>query len=242
MFESNKKLTVEEIKGLYPNISLIEGYDEALVGVVTAPNDEFVPVYDTFVMIDIIARIGFKSKSELNSYFSNLVNKARGSGFGPLFMQSVKVKSDKEDPNVGKVLYFDEDVNNKDWFNWEKDLNSDSDSDSDEAYDSSDSEELPFGYAYADDSDSESDYDIVEDNSDEFDNDYDDEDEDDKDAPFMQITMHIGANDPKMCRITSNPNKVKDALFMLFPNLTKLDLIKEIKFYFKDDETEDDED
>jgi hypothetical protein len=240
MFESNKKLTVEEIKGLYPNISLIEGYDEALVGVVTAPNDEFVPVYDTFVMIDIIARMGFKSKSELNSYFSNLVSTARGSGFGPLFMQSVKVKSnkDKEDPNVGKVLYFDEEDDEKNSFNWEKDLNSDSDSD--EAYDSSDSEELPFGYAYAEDSDSGSDYDILEDNSEEFDDEYDDEDDDD--TPFMQITMHIGANDPKMCRITSNPNKVKDALFMLFPNLTKLDLIKEIKFYFKDDDEEGDED
>lgn len=223
MFESNKKLTVQEIKDLYPGIRLIEGYDAAIVGVVTASNDEFVPVYDTFKIIDIISKMGFKSKKELNEYFSKLVSDSKASGIGPLFMQSVKVKTPKAKSDIEEIdeLFAEE---QKGWSEWE-----------DEGYSDSE-EEIPFGYTYADEEDSGSDYEEVEDNSDEYEDDYDDEDEEN---PFLQITMHIGSNNPKECKMTSNPTKVKDALFMLFPNLTDLALIKEIKFYFSDSNHED---
>lgn len=229
MFESNKKLTVEEIKDLYPGIRLIEGYDEAIVGVVTASNDEFVPVYDTFKIIDIISKMGFKSKKELNEYFSKLVDNSKATGIGPLFMQSIKVKTPK---TRSDIEYVDEVFANEDkaWAEWKDDSDSDSGSDSEE--------ELPYGYTYADE-DSDSDYEDIEDNSDEYEDDYDDEDDDEEANSFLQITMHIGSNDPKECKMTTNPNKVKDALFTLFPNLTNLELIKEIKFYFNDSNRED---
>ena len=224
MFESNKKLTVEEIKDLYPGIRLIEGYDEAIVGVVTASNDEFVPVYDTFKIIDIISKMGFKSKKELNEYFSKLVDNSKATGIGPLFMQSIKVKTPKTRSDIEEIddMFAQED---KAWVEWEDDSGSDSE------------EELPYGYTYADE-DSGSDYEDIEDNSDEYEDDYDDDDDEDANS-FLQITMHIGSNDPKECKMTTNPNKVKDALFTLFPNLTNLELIKEIKFYFNDSNRED---
>ena len=237
MFESNKKLTAEELKGLYPKISLIEGYDRALVGVVTAPNDEFLPVYDTFIMIDIIAEMGFESKEALNEYFTKLVEKSKSGGFGPLFMHTVKVrepKVNKESEEVSDDIFADEE---KPWGTWESESDSDSSSDSDENFEAS-FEALGYESSYDSDSDSDSDSEdavIYEDNSDEYEDDYDGEK-----PPFLQITMHIADNDPDMCQITPNPSKVRDALFMLFPSLNRLDIIKEIKVYFAStDEIED---
>jgi hypothetical protein len=233
MFESNKKLTAEELKGLYPKISLIEGYDRALVGVVTAPNDEFLPVYDTFIMIDIIAEMGFESKEALNEYFTKLVEKSKSGGFGPLFMHTVKVrepKVNKDSEEVSDDIFAEEE---KPWGTWESE--SDSDSDSDSEYDA-----LDYESSFESDSDSDSDSEdnvIYEDNSDEFEDRYDGEK-----PPFLQITMHIADNDPDMCQITPNPSKVRDALFMLFPSLSRLDIIKEIKVYFASTDEIDDED
>jgi len=217
MFQSNNKLTAKELKGLYPGICLIEGYDEAFVGVVTAPSDEFIPVYDTFILIDVISRLGFTSKKELNEYFIKLVKETRGSGLGPMFMQSAKIKK------VSNVEHDDEvdDVFTSDDEAWSEDSSSDSDSDSYEE------EDLPFGYKYAD-SDSGSDSSIEEeDNSDEYETKYDK-----SGGPFLQISVHIGNNDPEECQITSSPKDVKDAIRLLFPNLTKLEIVKEIKFLF----------
>jgi hypothetical protein len=233
MFESNKKLTAEELKGLYPKISLIEGYDRALVGVVTAPNDEFLPVYDTFIMIDIIAEMGFESKEALNEYFTKLVEKSKSGGFGPLFMHTVKVrepKVNKDSEEVSDDIFAEEE---KPWGTWESE--SDSDSDSDSEYDA-----LDYESSFESDSDSDSDSEdnvIYEDNSDEFEDRYDGEK-----PPFLQITMHIADNDPDMCQITPNPSKVRDALFMLFPSLSRLDIIKEIKVYFASTDEINDED
>jgi hypothetical protein len=218
MFQSNKKLTAKELKGLYPGISLIEGYDEALVGVVTAPSDEFIPVYDTFTLIDVISRLGFTSKKDLNDYFVKLVQATKGDGLGPMFMQSAKIKK------VNNVEHDDEvdDVFNSDDEAWSEDSSSDSDS--------YEEEELPFGYKYADsdsDSDSGIESSIEEDNSDEYETKYDKEG-----GPFLQLSVHIGNNDPDECQITSNTKDVKDAIRLLFPHLTRLEVVKEIKFLF----------
>lgn len=246
MYESNKKLTEQELKGLYPGVELLEGYNEALIGVVTAPGDQCVPVYDTFKVIDIISRREFKNKEEVGTYFNDLVSKAKDKdGFGPLFLQTVRIKKDsKAGESVADELFAeDKDDNSDDIGNmpsWMEELAGAPDSG---VYD--------MGHSYKDeDSDSDSDADWHEeedyDSDSDSGSDYEVVDEDEfgpEGGSTLQVSVHIGTNDPSYCKITSSIDDVKKAISLLFPKIPRLDMVKEMKFYFDNlDDMEDLED
>ncbi len=232
--DKKKRLTEEELLGLYPGLKLLEGYNTAFVGVISAPNDEFLPVYDTFKLIDIISAKEFSSKDQVHSYFDKIVKEARrDNGIGPLFMQSVAISTNDNDSIneiLGDDLGSDSDSDSDSFvsesdhaYEWESDSDSDSDFDSEEAL---------IVYESGSDSDSGSDYEEI--SGEEY--------EDDPDGySYLQVTVHIGTNDPEDCKITSKVDNVKQALALLFPNLDRLELIKEMKFYFADPEDLEDE-
>jgi hypothetical protein len=95
MSKSSKFVTAEELKNLYPGLSLLEGYDEALIGVVASEGGSFIPVYDTFAVIDVIYNMGFESKEDIKSYFFNLINDSKKDGIGPMFIQSARLSTKK---------------------------------------------------------------------------------------------------------------------------------------------------
>ena len=102
--DKKKRLTEEELLGLYPGLKLLEGYNTAFVGVISAPNDEFLPVYDTFKLIDIISEKEFSTKDQVHSYFDRIVKEARrDNGIGPLFMQSVTINTN-DSAGIDEIL------------------------------------------------------------------------------------------------------------------------------------------
>lgn len=243
MFESNKKLTADELRDLYPGVVLLEGYDRALIGVLAAPNDTFIPVYDTFALIDVISKKGFESKEELNAYFTKLVDSAKAGNLGPMFVQSVRLREDSKDKDTSK----DEDEVDSLFIDNEDDSDSDSDSQSDwkdsdsndfgtediggdSKYDYDDDEEdPPFGYKYVDD---DSDSDIL--------SEYEEEGKD----HYLEIEVHVSDHEPGECKINNNVDDIKQALSLFFPNLSDLKVVKQIKFFVinaKDTNTDEDD-
>ena len=129
---------------------------------------------------------------------------------------------------------------------YEEDYDPDgSDSDSDAGF-------KPFPDFEDDEDDSDDDIEYIDGDDDEDDEDDDDgsyyveeelEDYDeDPDAPYMEITVNIGTNDPNDCQIVKSAEKIKQAIGIIFPNLPRLDMISKAKFFFRNLEDMRDED
>lgn len=264
MRKRSTRMTLNELKSLYPDIKLMEGYDAAFVGVVPAPQSGCIAVYDSTKIIDILSQSGFTTQKDLVAHFEKVVSSAQikdGSGkIGPLFMQSVIIRdeesntiteADLEEHRARIERHRREDEEEE--AEWHIDYGlegekgqegepgeSDSDSDSD-----SDSEHYDIG-------------DITFEDSDDDDDDYEDEDEDndledsgydnEPEAPYMEIVVEIGFNSPDDCMITREVRKIKDAMRLIFPKLPRLDMISKATFIFRelseledDDEADDDE-
>ena len=243
MFESNKRLTADELQNLYPGIVLLEGYDSALMGVLAAPNDSFIPVYDTFALIDVISKKGFESKEELNAYFTKLVDSAKSGNLGPMFVQSVRLKTrsdnkDKyDDDGEEDTLFVDDDSSDSDsdsQSDW-KDPDSndfgmeDISGDSEYDYEDDDEEDPPFGYKYVDD---DSDSDILS------------EHEEDNKEHYLEIEVHVTDHEPGECKVNNSVEDIKQAISLFFPKLSDLRIVKQIKFFIinaKDVNTDEDD-
>lgn len=219
-------MTVEELKQLYPAIGLMDGYDGAIVGIVPSPDNSCVAVYDSMKIISMLGDRGFKSQQELIDHFNNMVASAqKNSKIGPLFMQMVSIKPEYDDmadwieaEDDRPILDYEEDFDpnheDKPFPDYEEEDEDDS-SDSD--------------IEYLDDSDSDSDSDSGEYIEEEVLEDYDE----DPDAPYMEITVDIGTNDPRECQIVRSAEKIKEAIGLIFPNLPRLDMISKAKFYLR---------
>lgn len=243
MFESNKRLTADELQNLYPGIVLLEGYDSALMGVLAAPNDSFIPVYDTFALIDVISKKGFESKEELNAYFTKLVDSAKAGNLGPMFVQSVRLKTSSDnkdkydDDGEEDTLFVDDDSSDSDsgsqsdWKNPDsndfgmEDVSGDSEYD----YEDDDEEDPPFGYKYVDD---DSDSDILS------------EHEEENKEHYLEIEVHVTDHEPGECKVNNSVEDIKQAISLFFPKLSDLRIVKQIKFFIinaKDVNTDEDD-
>lgn len=243
MFESNKRLTADELQNLYPGIVLLEGYDSALMGVLAAPNDSFIPVYDTFALIDVISKKGFESKEELNAYFTKLVDSAKAGNLGPMFVQSVRLKTSSDnkdkydDDGEEDTLFVDDDSSDSDsdsQSDW-KDPDSndfgmeDVSGDSEYDYEDDDEEDPPFGYKYVDD---DSDSDILS------------EHEEENKEHYLEIEVHVTDHEPGECKVNNSVEDIKQAISLFFPKLSDLRIVKQIKFFIinaKDVNTDEDD-
>lgn len=98
MKKHGSRMTASELKSLYPDIKLMEGYDAAFVGVVPAPQSGCIAVYDSTKIIDILSMSGFTTQKDLVAHFEKVVASAQvkdGNGrIGPLFMQSVVIREE----------------------------------------------------------------------------------------------------------------------------------------------------
>ena len=206
MSKSSKLVTAEELKNLYPGLSLLEGYDAALVGVVASADNSFIPVYDTFAIIDIIYNMGFESKEDLKSYFFNLVNESKKGGIGPMFIQSAKLHTknskghkkppkppisfDPKDTEIfseeeNKIL--EEALDSLEAMDTEDSVWHDEDDSDFGAYVDEEDLDPPFGYKYTDsaaydsDSDSDSDESFKADSDDSYEYGEEEDEEEDED-------------------------------------------------------------
>lgn len=248
MRKRTARMTLKELKSLYPDIKLMEGYDEAFVGVVPAPQSGCIAVYDSTKIIDILSESGFTTQKDLVAHFEKVVASAQikdDSGkIGPLFMQAVTMR-DEESPStlteadleehralMERHSQEDEDAE------WHVDHGlegergqegepgeSDSDSDSD-----SDSEHYDIGNITFEEFDDDDDDDDDEEDDDLSDSGYDDEPE----APYMEIIVEIGLNSPDDCMITRNVSRIKEAMRLIFPKLPRLDMISKASFILRE--------
>ena len=218
-------MTVDELKQLYPKIGLMEGYDNAIVGIVSSPDNSCIAVYDSMKIISMLGERGFKSQKDLIDHFNGMVESAqKNSKIGPLFMQMVSIKPEYEDAE--ELIGLDDDE--KSIMDYEQDF--------DPSYD-----DKPFPDYDDEDSDSSSDSDIeyIDDSDSDIDSEeYYEEDileeyDDDPDAPYMEITVDIGTNDPKDCQIVRSAEKIKEAIGMIFPSLPRLDMVAKAKFVLR---------
>lgn len=258
MKKRSTRMTLTELKSLYPDIKLMEGYDAAFVGVVPAPQSGCIAVYDSTKIIDILSESGFTTQKDLVAHFEKVVSSAQikdGSGkIGPLFMQSVTIrgeesntlteadleehrarieKNKREDEEEESEWHTDYDLEGEKGQEGEPgDDDADFDDDSDSESDSdSDSEHYDIGditFEESDDDDDEEDED--EDDDDLADSGYDEEPE----APYMEIIVEIGLNSPKDCMITRDVRKIKEAMRLIFPKLPRLDMISKANFILRD--------
>ena len=218
-------MTVDELKQLYSKIGLMEGYDSAIVGIVPSPDNSCIAVYDSMKIISMLGKHGFKSQKELIDHFNSMVESAqKNSKIGPLFMQMVAIRPEYEDPE-GLVGSEDDE---KSIMDYEQDFDPNYDDKPFPDYDDEDSDSSSDSdIEYIDDSDSDSgseeyyEEEILED--------YDE----DPDAPYMEITVDIGTNDPKECQIVRSSEKIKEAIGMIFPNLPRLDMVAKAKFVLR---------
>ena len=253
MRKRSTRMTLKELKSLYPDIKLMEGYDAAFVGVVPAPQSGCIAVYDSTKIIDILSESGFTTQKDLLAHFEKVVSSAQikdGSGkIGPLFMQAATIRDEesntiteadleehrarierhrREDEDEDAEWHVDyglEGEEGQEGEPGESDSGSDSDS---EHYDIGD---ITFEEADDDDDDDEYDDDEDEDEDDDLaDSGYDSEPE----APYMEIIVEIGLNSPKDCMITRDVKKIKEAMRLIFPKLPRLDMISKANFILRE--------
>jgi len=260
MRKRSTRMTLNELKSLYPDIKLMEGYDAAFVGVVPAPQSGCIAVYDSTKIIDILSQSGFTTQKDLVAHFEKVVSSAQikdGSGkIGPLFMQSVIIR-DEESNTITEADLEEHRAR------IERHRREDEEEEAEWHIDYGlEGEKGQEGEPGESDSDSDSEHydigDITFEDSDDDDNDYEDEDEDndledsgydnEPEAPYMEIVVEIGFNSPDDCMITREVRKIKDAMRLIFPKLPRLDMISKATFIFRelseledDDEADDDE-
>ena len=248
MRKRRARMTVQELRSLYPDIKLMEGYDKAFVGVVPAPSGGCIAVYDSTKIISILSDAGFTTQEELVNHFEKVVASAQikdgGGKIGPLFMQSVSLI---EESSVHEITEADLEEHRA---RIERNKEDDSEDGWHVDYDleGEKGEEGPQGIS---DSDSDSEhYDIGDitfegsDDEDEDEDDYEDDDEDpdlaesgydsEPEHPYMEIVVEIGRNSPDDCMITRSVRKIKEAMRLIFPNLPRLDMISKASFTLRE--------
>jgi hypothetical protein len=223
MSNKRNRMSVGDLKRLYPTIELMEGYDRAFVGIVPAPDGGCLAVYDSMKIVSMLHKQGFSSQEALLAHFEGMLASAQKTKkVGPLFMQATSII----DPTATEQEDDDDEVDAFNDLEWEDSSDSDSESDSDS------------------DSDSDHDWNDGDDPGEEGeegeegieDSGYDE----DVSEPYMEITVDIGINDPDHCVLNSNANKIKEAIRIIFPNLPRLDMVGKAKFMLRNlDEMED---
>lgn len=210
-------MTIAQLKELYPNVGLMEGYDSAVVGIVPSTDNGCVVVYDSMKVISLLVNHKFYSQEELITHFNAMVSSAqKNSKVGPLFMQMVAIKPEYDD----MASWIEAD---------------DSDSDSDYEVEYEDDEEDDEEGSDSEESDWHIDHGLEGEEGEEGeDGEYEDEyDDDDPDAPYMEIIVDIGTNNPKECQITRSTENIKDAISLIFPNLPRLDMVSKARFQLR---------
>jgi hypothetical protein len=255
MKKRSNSMTLTELKSLYPDIKLMDGYDAAFVGVVPAPQSGCIAVYDSTKIIDILSESGFTTQKDLVAHFEKVVSSAQikdGSGkIGPLFMQSVTIRDeesntiteadleehrarierhrreDEEEEAEWHTDYGLEGEEGQEGEPGDDDFDDDSDSESDS---DSDSEHYYIGEITFEEAEEQEESDDDEDDDDLADSGYDEEPE----APYMEIIVEIGLNSPKDCMITRDVRKIKEAMRLIFPKLPRLDMISKANFILRE--------
>lgn len=252
------RMTLKELKSLYPDIKLMEGYDEAFVGIVPAPQSGCIAVYDSTKIIDILSASGFTTQKNLVDHFEKIVSSAQikdgASKIGPLFMQAVFLRNEDDDTITTEDFEehragVEKDKREDENAEWHVDygLEGEKGKEGEQGDSTSSSELYDMGNitfkGSDDDDDDEDDEDLDEDN-DLSDSGYDSEPK----APYMEIVVEIGFNSPKDCMITRDAKDIKEAMRLIFPRLPRLDMISKANFIFRelsdldDDEDDDDDD
>jgi len=238
-------MTLKELRSLYPDIKLMEGYDEAFVGVVPAPQSGCIAVYDSTKIIDILSESGFTTQKDLVAHFEKVVASAQikdDSGkIGPLFMQAVTMRdeesntiteADLEEHRARIERHRREDEEEEAEWHVDHGLEGETGQEGEpgESDSDSDSEHYDIGDITFEDSDDDDEDDDDDDDKDLLDSGYDDEPE----APYMEIIVEIGLNSPDDCMITRNVSRIKEAMRLIFPKLPRLDMISKASFIFRE--------